>query len=317
MKRVLSDDNLRQFFEIINQSVTIETDIPMEDKTTFHCGGKADYFLLPRSPQQLILIKRAATIAKVPLLIVGRGANLLVSDSGIREPVVSTAHLTNLDIDTFHSGSSEVLIQADAGTTIEDCCNFAKDNRLAGLTFLAGLPASVGGAVTMNARCYEQSISEVLHSVNYIDENGDIHSLIPQAGDFSYKDSPFQHHDWVLLSAKFKTVPGDLSSIEAEMEEHIADRERKGHYRYPCAGSIFKNNHQFGLPSGTLIEQLGFKGYRVGDAQVSDFHANIIVNLGQARSSDINQIIQTIQDKAQSELHLHLETEIQKVGDWD
>ncbi len=316
MQAKLSTDNLRKFLEIINQSIKIEHNISMADKTSFKCGGKADIYITPESPQELVLIKRAAQMSNTPLFLLGTGANILVSDKGIREPVVSTVHISNLDIDSELSTDTEVYIDADAGSTIDDLCDFAKDNSLGGLAFLAGLPSSVGGAVYMNARCYDNEISDVLHSVKYIDENGDLHLWLPKEGDFSYKKSPFQDKNWIILSAKFKVEPESSDQIEKEMQEKKSDRTEKGHYRYPCAGSIFKNNRDFGAPTGKIIENLNLKGNQIGDAQIAPFHGNIIINLGKAKSEEIEALIKKIEQKASDELKIKLEREIINVGDW-
>jgi UDP-N-acetylmuramate dehydrogenase len=178
------------------------------------------------------------------------------------------------------------------------------------------MPGSVGGAVWMNARCYSRSVSEVLGPVVYLNGRGEAHTLQPEASSFDYKVSPFQSMDALILEAAFLLQPGDRERIEGEMREHHADRERKGHFLYPSAGSVWKNNRAFGQPTGRLLDMLGFRGTRVGDAMVSDLHANILVNLGQARAADVLELMERIEDSVLRRYGWRLEREVLLVGDF-
>ncbi|MCK5200165.1 MAG: UDP-N-acetylmuramate dehydrogenase [Spirochaetales bacterium] len=304
--------NVRNKLEKINITGKILRDVSMNLHTTFETGGSADYFALPSSVEDLVKLLNFAKKYSVPVFILGGGANILVSDSGIRGLVVDMRNLSELRFE-------DTLCTAGAGCSISELADTAAGKNLGGLDFIYGMPGSVGGAVWMNARCYDVSISDILIKVDYLDEKLERRSLGADeiSNSFAYKDSPFQHSSSVILSATFRLAKGDQKEIRKKMDQHKEDRESKGHYRYPCAGSVFKNNRAFGKPTGVIIDSLGLKGYSRGGAQIADFHGNIIVNTGNARSKDIKSIVDYTRELTQRELGLKLETEIQFVGDWD
>jgi UDP-N-acetylmuramate dehydrogenase len=188
---------------------------------------------------------------------------------------------------------------------------------LSGLEFLAGMPGTLGGALWMNARCYEKSLSDVLLETDVLDmEAGEIRRIGRAPGDFGYKKSPFQGRRFLILGALLALAAGESGKIRREMEERRRDRELKGHYRYPSAGSVFKNNRAFGKPAGQIIDELGLRGLRAGDAQVAPWHGNIIINLGKARAEDIRSLAEQIAFKVRAGRGIELEREILFVGDW-
>jgi UDP-N-acetylmuramate dehydrogenase len=171
----------------------------------------------------------------------------------------------------------------------------------------------------MNARCYEKSLSDVLIETEILDiegGKGEIRRIGRRAGDFGYKRSPFQGRRTLILGARLALTCGESGKIRREMEDHLRDRERKGHYRYPSAGSVFKNNRDFGKPAGQIIDELGLRGSRVGDAQVAPWHGNIIINLGNAGASDIRSLADQTAARVKAARGIELEQEILFVGDW-
>ncbi|MDR3173154.1 MAG: UDP-N-acetylmuramate dehydrogenase, partial [Treponema sp.] len=194
----------------------------------------------------------------------------------------------------------------------------------AGLEFLAGMPGTLGGALWMNARCYETSLSDILVETEILALNGEAGASPTEqrrvsryAGDFGYKRSPFQGRDWLILGAVLRTGAGDPEQIRREMAGHREDRERKGHYRYPSAGSVFKNNRDFGASTGRIIEELGLRGLRLGGAQVAPWHGNIIINTGQAGAADIRSLAELVAARVKAERGLELEQELLFVGEWE
>jgi len=134
--------------------------------------------------------------------------------------------------------------------------------------------------------------------------------------DWGYKKSPFQDRATLILSASFRLTPGDAARMRGAMQSYRQDRERKGHFLHPCAGSIFKNNRAFGAPSGQLIDSLGLKGTRIGDAQVAPYHGNIFINTGAARASDMLALIEQVEAAVRTRLGFKLEREVILAGDW-
>jgi UDP-N-acetylmuramate dehydrogenase len=209
------------------------------------------------------------------------------------------------------------LVFSHAGTPISDVAEFALGEGLRGMEFAFSLPGSVGGAVWMNARCYGGEISDVLEHADYLDADLQPRHYRMGREDWSYKRSPFQDARSVILSAAFRLAPGSRGEMQALMDSHRADRERKGHFLHPCAGSIFKNNRAFGAPTGQLIDSLGLKGTRLGGAQVAPFHGNIFINTGGARASDMRALIDLVAGEVRARLGFELEKEVILVGDWD
>ena len=303
--------NVRKKLKKINISGQFLYDVPMNLHTTFKTGGSADYFAVPSDYNDLVILLGFAKKYSVPVFILGGGANILVSDRGIRGLVIDMSDLSEIKFE-------DNLCTAGAGFPISELAEAAAGKKLKGLDFIYGMPGSVGGAVWMNARCYDVSIADILIKVDYLDEKLNFRSLeVNEISDsFSYKNSPFQNSSKVIISASFRLKKGNREEILNKMDQHKKDRDSKGHYRYPCAGSVFKNNRAFGKPTGVIIDSLGLKGYSRGDAQIADFHGNIIVNTGNARSRDIKSIVDYTKELTQKKLGLELETEIQFVGDW-
>ena len=201
--------NLREFEKKIN-GIETRRNVPMAQRTSFHVGGNADLVIFPASEMELQRVLRLLSAERTPYFVLGGGTNLIVADKGIREPVIATEKLKRIAVDGCR-------ITAEAGARVEDVCLAALNAGLSGLEFLYKLPGSVGGAVRMNARCYERSAAEVIESVRYLKGDGSPHTLSPADGGFGYKRSPFQDNASVVVSAVFRLEPGDRRQIEEAM----------------------------------------------------------------------------------------------------
>ncbi|MCF7928254.1 MAG: UDP-N-acetylmuramate dehydrogenase, partial [Spirochaetales bacterium] len=231
-------------------------------------------------------------------------------DAGIRGLVIDTGRLQNIEV-------QDTRIRAGAGCDISKVAEHAAEKGLSGLEFIYAMPGSVGGSVWMNARCYGISVSERLESVRYLDENLQVREMIVDAKNFGYKTSPFQDKDAVILDAVFQLAEGDPAQIRRRMEKNREDRTTKGHFRAASAGSTFKNNRDFGSPTGVLIDRLGLKGYQIGGAMVAPYHGNIIINTGNAASRDILDLIRYIERRVYERYGFSLEREVRLIGDWE
>ena len=305
-----------------DSAVKVRYDEPMSAHTTFQIGGPADCWVRPRGdffPRCAAALLRAARSEGIPVFILGGGANIVVADRGIRGIVLDTTGWTG----AVACGDG---MRFRSGTSMDEAAALAAGAGLSGLEFLAGMPGSVGGAVWMNARCYEREIGGCLIETEILDFAKDLPidegngpqplSLPADRAAFSYKRSPFQGRSWLILSARFALRPGDPEAIRAEMEANRRDREAKGHYLHPSAGSAFKNNRDFGKPTGRIIDELGLRGMRQGGAQVAPFHGNIIINTGGASAADIRALADAVAGRVKAALGLSLEPEILFVGDW-
>lgn len=302
-------DKIRDIFKKININGSIEYDADMRNHTSFRVGGLADIFITPETIRDAEQVFLEAAKLDIPVFPLGEGANILVSDLGIRGIVLSLKNIKDVT-------AGRQTITAGAGASISDVAKIAASQGLAGLEFIYGMPGSVGGSVYMNARCYGREISQVLHQVTTLSRSGKIKTVAPSRREFSYKKSPFQNSGEIILEAVFSLSSGNKTGILKKMDEYLKDREQKGHFKYPSAGSIFKNSRAFGKPAGQLIDSLGLKGHRIGDGQIAEFHGNIIVNRGNARASDIKSLIEFVEREVLSKLHFQLEREVVLVGDW-
>lgn len=302
-------NRLRDITENINISGRIACNEPMAQHTSFRTGGPADIFAVPANEEDLRTLLGFARENKLETFVLGGGANILVADQGIRGLVIDTR-----DLKTIRVEGSDVI--AGAGIPVSDISDFAQSRCLAGFGFIYSMPGSFGGAIWMNARCYGSEVGDVLVEVSYLDENFERRTMVPQRQDFKYKDTPFMRHNWTILEGRLRLAPGDPAEIRAHMEQCRADREAKGHFLAPCAGSIFKNNHDFGAPSGQLIDRAGLKGLRRGAAQVSPLHGNIIINTGGATSTEIRELVDEVAAEVERQFGFRLEAEVLMVGDW-
>lgn len=293
----------------INLKGTWRADEPLAQHTTFRVGGPADAMVFPGSVDDVAAVRSLARREGLPFFVLGRGANLLVSDRGIRGVTVNLTSLSGWSWD------HEVLT-TQAGLDVSDAARAGFERGFSCLEFLNAMPSTVGGAVYMNARCYGAEVADVLLDATVLDE-GDALVTVPFVRDqWDYKVSPFQGRDWLIVGARFRAPRAEPEAVLRVMETNAADREAKGHFRLPCAGSVFKNNHAFGAPSGVLIDRVGLKGLRRGAALVSPWHANIIVNEGGALATDVRGLIEEVKHRVAEASGFVLEEEVIYAGDW-
>ena len=294
-------------------SLDVNYDELLCEHTAFKVGGPADCFLRPQEDNFTAfcasLLKNART-AGVPVFILGGGANIVVSDKGFRGIVLDTGAWKSAAVN-----GEEIIFKS--GTSIDEAVECAACAGLSGLEFLAGMPGAVGGAVYMNARCYDKEIADVLQWTEIIDFSGEpeIKRIDKNVNDFGYKKSPFQGKENLILRACVKVKTGNKDDIQNEMKKNRQDRETKGHYRFPCAGSAFKNNREFGKPTGQIIDELGLRGFQKGGAQLAPYHGNIIINTGGAAAADIYALMDEIAAKVKSATGFVLEPEVLFIGE--
>jgi len=300
--------------------VEIRRNESMKDHTAFKIGGEADFFIIPKGEGFITFCASLLNITckeEIPLFILGGGANIVVSDNGIRGIVLDMGSWKGEYISALGKNKDELIFKS--GTSIDEAVDAACAYDLRGLEFLAGMPGTIGGAVWMNARCYSSEVADVLSHVEILyrekDEYLFKHIDIKNGAGFSYKKSPFQEMDCLILSVAFNLKKGNKEKILAEMNKNREDRQKKGHYLFPSAGSAFKNNHDFGRPTGQIIDELGLKGLQAGGAQIAPFHGNIIINIGNATASDIRALMDEVAAKVKKETGFILEPEILFIGD--
>ncbi|MBP3741349.1 MAG: UDP-N-acetylmuramate dehydrogenase [Treponema sp.] len=292
---------------------------PLAPKSTFRIGGNARLFITPQTSEQFESALSAVRNADIPFFIIGGASNLVFPDEGYQGAIISSQALKEIYYtpdEITEDGS--LLVTCQAGTPMAAFVDFCTKKNLTGAEQFAGLPGTVGGALYMNARCFDRSISDIFYSAEYFTFHGKStqHATITfNPSDWDYKKSPFQdkQQQKIITSATFHLRPAaaeDHDRIISDCKKYIAERVDKGHFKYPSAGSVFKNNHAFGAPSGKLIDQCGLKGLQIGGAQIAPFHGNFIINTGNATCSDVKALVQRAKDTVKEKFGFDLECEI-------
>jgi UDP-N-acetylmuramate dehydrogenase len=284
--------------------------------TTFKVGGPADVWIRPSADvfeDYAASLLTSARAEGTQVFILGGGANIVPQDAGFRGIVLDAGGYAGLLAE--EPGAATFA----AGSPVDAAVETAAIRGWGGFEFLAGMPGSIGGAVYMNARCYETSVSDRLMEtvVLELDDGVFRKRAIPfRETDFGYKKSPFQNErigadrQTLILSAKFSICQRESAFIRDEMDARRKDRETKGHYRFPSAGSVFKNNRAFGKPVGKIIDELGLRGLSRGGAMVAPFHGNIIVNTSNATATDVRLLTDEVREIVREKTGFVLEPEI-------
>lgn len=275
---------------------------PLSRHTSFKIGGNAELFVTVFNSEQLKAVVNTCKESDIPIFVLGKGSNLLISDSGLKGVVITLGgEFRNISV-------KENTITCGAGVNLAKLCTFAMNRSLKGLEFAFGIPGSVGGAVFMNAGAYGGEMKDVVTSVTYLDKNGEVLTLDASQLDFSYRYSVFKENDGIVLFATFELERGKKDEIKALMDDIMNRRKSKQPLEYPSAGSVFKRPQ--GNFAGTLIEQCGLKGKTIGGAQVSEKHAGFIINIGGATCEDVLNLVEFVQKTVMNETGYFLEREI-------
>ena len=285
--------------------------VPMAGHTSFRVGGPVDFLAFPADLDDLRTLLCWCQDGRVPYFILGKGTNLLVRDGGIRGMAINLSRgLTRLQVVAEDVGGAAVI--AEAGESLSRFVDFSWRNNLCGLEFVAGIPGSVGGGIFMNAGAFRREMKDVLASISLMDSRGQISERKIEDTACTYRSMGLKKGE-VILGGKFVLQRGKGEETRARVEEILRARFAKQPYDLPSAGSVFKN--PLHAPAGKLIEETGLKGTRVGDARVSEKHANFIVNTGNATARDILDLAARVRERVQQEKGVLLEMEIQVVGE--
>ena len=277
---------------------------PMSRHTTFRVGGPVPLMALPQNAQQAAAAVRAAAQLGIAPFFLGNGSNLLVPDEGVDVFVIKTGNcLCGAEVE-------DTCIRAESGILLSRLAVLARDRGLTGLEFAHGIPGSLGGAVTMNAGAYDGEMAQVVTSVTFLTQAGEL--VETDEFDFSYRHSAFSDGSRLILGAKLRLQRGDEAQIRARMEELMERRKSKQPLEYPSAGSTFKRPE--GYFAAALIDQCGLKGLRVGGAQVSEKHAGFVINRGGATCADILSLMEQVRRRVLEQTGVELEPEVKILG---
>ena len=283
-----------------------EREVSMKNYTSFKVGGPAELFLSPEDAGQTAKLVRFCEKEEIPVFVLGKGSNLLVSDRGIKGAVIYTGKQCGISL------VNENTVRAQSGASLAQLCTFALENSLSGLEFAYGIPGTVGGAVFMNAGAYGGEMKDVLLNSEYVSTDGTSGEIDNEAMELSYRHSAYENSNLVITAASVRLAPADRNEIKSTMNDILARRKEKQPLEYPSAGSTFKRPE--GNFAGALIEQCGLKGVSVGGAQVSERHAGFIINRGGATAADILSLIKHVQARVKAQTGVSLETEIRLIG---
>lgn len=280
---------------------------PMKRHTTFKIGGPADLMVIPHNTEHIITAIKYAQASHIPLFVLGMGSNLLVRDKGIRGIVIKLGNsLTSVTIN-----GNEMI--AESGIRLSQLSREAMANSLSGLEFAEGIPGSLGGAIVMNAGAYDGQISDIVKEVTGLTTDGELLYFTKEKIQFNYRCSIFQQEKIIVLKARLELKPADKDTILNKMKEYAHRRREKQPLDYPSAGSIFKRPSGFYV--GSLLEEMGLKGYTIGDAQVSAKHAGFIINTGNATAAQVIELIEHIKQKTRNIYGIELEPELKIIGE--
>ncbi len=300
--------------EIKNLKGEIRQNEPLCHHTSFGIGGPADILAYPADREDLIVLIKEMRKQGLPYFILGSGTNLLVRDGGIRGAVISLRNLNRIRTEReFRSvGGSFAALSSEAGASLAKLLAFALEEGLTGLEFAAGIPGTVGGAICMNAGTTAGEIGDIIDSVTLLSPGGELLSRDRDEMRFGYRTSsiPDGH---LVLDAKIILRRGDKAKVQARVNELMDKRKQRQPLGLPNAGSIFKN--PLAEPAGKLIESVGLKGKTIGGAQVSEKHANFIVNRGKATAADVLALMRVVEQTVLEVRGIRLEPEIKVIGE--
>lgn len=282
-------------------------DYPMKEVTSFQIGGPVDYFIEPRSEEELKDVIVSVERDEMPWMIMGKGTNMVVSDKGIRGAVI---RLENYFSDVRVEGTRVI---AQSGASMKKVAEAACEASLTGLEFAHGIPGAVGGAMTMNAGAYGGEMKDVVESVKVMHHDGTMEVIPGDQMDFRYRNSRVYDEKLVVLEATFLLQRGEQAEIQSQMDELWNRRVSKQPLEYPSAGSTFKR--PVGYFAGQLIDQAGLRGLKHGGAQVSQKHCGFVINCGDATCKDVVELIRMVQEAVYEKHGVELETEVKVLGE--
>lgn len=285
---------------------------PLSRHTSFRIGGPADAWVEVASAGELLALLETARGAAVPVAVLGIGTNVLVADRGMRGIVVKLGRA--LGTFTWTADDAHWAVRAGAAAPFKKLVMEAAARGLAGLEFAEGIPGSIGGGLLMNAGAFGGEISQCVTAIEVVSAGGGIRELPRADLQFGYRrfDLPADH---IVTRVDFALAPGDPAAIRGAMAAAKARRDKKQPLGYPNAGSVFKNPP--GEFAGRLIEAAGLKGRRIGDAMISEQHANFIVNVGAATAADVKALMDEVAETVWRARAIRLVPEIKLVGEWE
>lgn len=279
----------------------VEKNVSLKKYTTYKVGGKASLIVTPKNVEKLIELLKLLKEYNIDYKILGNGSNLVFSDKVYKNVLIKLSMLNDLEI-------NDTVIKVGAGYSLIALAIKASKASLTGLEFATGIPGTVGGAVFMNAGAYKSDMGYIVSEIKVINPNLEIETIYNKDLNFKYRSSFLQkNRDYICLEATLVLRYGKKEAILEVIRDRKERRLESQPLEYPSAGSVFRNPE--GMYAGKLIEDIGYKGKRIGDAMVSTKHANFIVNMGNASGDDIKKLILEIKEKVKEKYDVDLKIE--------
>ena len=303
--------NLKEKIEKSNLTIPKENILynePMKKHTSFKIGGPAECLIKINKTQELRELIEFTNKNKIPFHIIGNGSNLLVLDKGI-EGITGIIKIEKIEI---QEEQNKIKVTVGAGEKIAKVANLLAQKEITGLEELAGIPGTIGGAITMNAGAHGKEIKDVITTVKCIDCNGNEKVFTNDEMKFGYRRSRIKETHEIVLEVEMELQKGNKEEIQQKMKEYSEYRREKQPINYPSAGSTFKRGNDF--ITAKLIDEAGLKGYTIGGAMVSTKHSGFVINKGDATAKDVLELIKHIKEEVYKKFNKNIELEIEVIG---
>lgn len=290
---------IKSFFD--KNKIEYKENISLKNYNTYKINTTCSFIVFPKNKEELIKVIRKIKKAKIKYLILGNGSNIIFSMSHYNGVIIKLDNLCKVK----YKGN---IVTAEAGYPLIKLAIETINKGLSGLTFATGIPGNVGASTAMNAGAYKKDMASVVKSAEVLTDSLEIKTLTNKELEYSYRDSFLKKHkDYIVLSTTFELEPGDIETMKHQITERRKKRLASQPLNMPNAGSVFRNPPD--MYAGELIEKLNLKGYTIGGAQVSEKHANFIVNTGNATGEDIIKLIKKIEEDVKKEYNVKLKLE--------
>jgi UDP-N-acetylmuramate dehydrogenase len=299
-----------QNLKTVLKSNQILIEEPLAKHTTFEIGGPAWFLVLPESVSQIMETIKLCRDQDMPFYIMGNGSNLLVSDQGYQGTIIKLSK----DFSEITFEKASYTVRAQAGVLLSKLASQIAEHSLTGFEFAAGIPGTLGGAVTMNAGAYDGEIKQAILEVVAADREGNILRLAKDELNMGYRTTVIQEKNYIVLEALFGFEPGNKEEIREKINDLNARRRDKQPLEYPSAGSTFKR--PAGYYAGKLIMDSGLRGYQVGNAQISEKHCGFVINKGGATALEVRTLISDVIEIVNNKFGVVLEPEVKLLGEF-
>lgn len=300
-----------EFYKKLTDAIDKEyvyIDEPMKKHITFRVGGNADYFVTPKTVEDIKKVTELCKMEEVPYYILGNGSNLLVSDQGYRGVIIQIyKEMSDIKIE----GN---CVKAQAGALLSKIGSQVFEHGLTGFEFASGIPGTIGGAVVMNAGAYGGEMKDIIEEVLVLTPEGQLLKLKNEELELGYRTSIIAKKNYIVLEALIRLEQGDKDAIKQRMDELRFQRTSKQPLEYPSAGSTFKRPE--GYFAGKLIQDAGLRGFQVGGAQVSEKHCGFVINKDNATAADVMELMRQVSAIVKEKFGVELEPEVKRLGDF-